>query len=386
MPDSVYISGVSCISPCGLTAPDLLNALQGESNFTNTAPLGKFGHAVRYGGLFDFSEPLASFVKPLKRRKLSRLSRMAVTASGLALQHAGVETVDPQCGVVLGTAFGSTSQSELFYRDMLDAGFVKANPGLFPETVPNSPAGQVSITFGLHGPNTTICQQSLSSELALMTAFDLLRDGKLHQVLVIGIEEMSQGLLFGLGACGSLQKTVTENLLGKQMVVGEAVVGLLLESSSYIEKRNGKPLAKLMSVSSSGTARWPAAYTNIKNSVERVVSLCDSPDIDCVIPSASFIKDVDMEHLQSLTGVLPKDIPMLLPEYHTGALFGAGLLKQALGVVLLNQDQFQARKLGSFQAIQNDFYPDTFSRISNVYTSVVSAGGGCAGTIMQRVS
>lgn len=389
MADSVYVSGVSCLSCCGTTTLDLLNAMQGLPQWHALAQLGRTGQDVKYGELGDFGLLLGRFVKPLQRRKLSRLSRMAVTAAGLALADAGLPKAAPSCGVVLGTGFGSTSQSELFYQDMLGSGFIKANPGLFPETVPNSPAGQVSLIFGMRGPNTTICQQSLSSELALMTAFDLIRDGKLQQVMVLGVEEMSSGLLSGLWGCGCLKKSQSlESVpLGKRLIPGEATVGMLLESARFSKMRQATPLAELVAVHSAGSARWPAAYTDMPGSIQRVLSLSAPKNVDCLIPSASFIREVDDSHIQGLAGHFSGATPLLMPEYHTGALFGAGLAKQALAVTLLNQEHFWGRKLGSaMPPLYESLYPDTFASISSVYTSSLSAGGGCAGTLLQRVS
>jgi hypothetical protein len=96
---------------------------------------------------------------------------------------------------------------------------------------------------------------------------------------------------------------------------------------------------------------------------------------------------VDAAHFDCLAALLDCDLPMLIPEYHTGALFGAGLLKQALAVELVQQDEFTARKLGA--GIEMDYknlYTEAFGGVSSVYTSVISAGGGCAGTVIQRVS
>lgn len=388
MGNEVYISGMGCLTPC--LSADISSGLLVRPEFSGSVCPGRSEQVVHFGELPDFSDLLAGFVKPLKRRKMSRLSRMAVTASGLALQNIGLEHVSSDCGVVLGTAFGSTSQSELFYLDMLEHGFVKANPGLFPETVPNSPAGQVSITFGLHGPNTTICQQSLSSELALMTALDFIRDGKLDQVVVIGIEEMSEGLLSGLWSCGGLQNGSLSGgdiPLGRKMVAGEGAIALVLESSVSLQKRQGLPLARLVSVGSAGAARWPAAYHDVDRAVAQATGLAGLKNIDCVISSASFIKKVDQNHLESLAALLSHDLPMLMPEYHTGALFGAGLLKQALAVELLQRERFAARRLGSgIVTLYDKLYTESFSGVSSIYTSAVSAGGGCAGTLIQRIN
>ena len=355
------------------------------------ATVGKSGDAFRFFELADFSPALNYFVPPLKRRKMSRLSRMAVTTAGLALRHAGLEGQQTDCGVILGTGFGSTSQSEIFYQNMSEQGFVKANPGLFPETVPNSPAGQVSITFGLQGANTTICQQSLSSELALMTAFDLISDNKLDRVLVIGIEEMSAGLLSGLFASGVLQKIQQENLttipMGAKMLVGEGAVAFILESADSVARRNADPLARISMVHSAGAARWPAAYTDIATSVQQVTSVCDISGVDCVIPSASFINEVDSRHFHELSSLFPTGTAMVVPEYHTGALFGAGLLKQAIATYLLNQAEYNGRPLGAIlDKGYANLYPQSCPPVTSVYTSAITAGGGCAGTVLHRAN
>lgn len=389
MADPVYISGLSCLSPYGLSISKLFASLMEFPEFSDATLVGVPPHELRYFGLADLGPALAHFVPPLKRRKMSRLSRMAVTTAGLALRHAGLEGDLSRCGVVLGTGFASTSQSELFYQNMCVSGFVKANPGLFPETVPNSPAGQVSIRFGLQGPNTTICQQSLSSELALMTGFDLIRDGKLDQVVVIGLEEMSDALLSGLWGCGVLQKTppsLATIPVGKKMIVGEAAVAFVLESAGGVARRGAEPLAQLMNVHTAGGARYPAAYTDIEGSLKRVASLCDAEDVDCLIPSASFIRDVDHRHFHGLSSFLRADAAMLIPEYHTGALFGAGLLKQAIAVYLLNQAEFNGRPVGAIlDPSYANLYPQSFSAVSSVYTSALTAGGGCGGVLLKRV-
>ncbi len=390
MKNDVYITGTGCLSPCGLSAKALLASLSRSALFAGDAVLGKGQHHVAYGQCLDFSEQLAEFVAPLKRRKMSRLSRMAVTVAGLALSEAGLLNGCTKGGVILGTGFGSTSQSELFYQDMLGHAFIKANPGLFPETVPNSPAGQISITYGLHGPNTTLCQQSLSSELALMTACDLVRDGKLDQVVVVGLEEMSSGLLSGLWGCGVLQKkpqALDALSLQRQMIVGEGAFGLVLESRKAVEKRGVQPLAALGAVQSSGAARWPAAYVDIEESVAAVAGSFDLSSVDCLISSASFIKEVDALHRQSLAAIFPHDLPILMPEYHTGSLFGAGLIKHILAVALLQQDDFVASRLGEDVAIHFDMlYPHLYKDLNTIYTSALTAGGGCAGTIISRVN
>jgi 3-oxoacyl-(acyl-carrier-protein) synthase len=71
----------------------------------------------------------------LKYRRMSRVSRLAVAASIEAKKDAAL-TVSPQSapsiGVVLGTGYGSTAQTDEFFVGMLKEGPEGANLASFP--------------------------------------------------------------------------------------------------------------------------------------------------------------------------------------------------------------------------------------------------------------
>ncbi len=78
---------------------------------------------------------------------------------------------------------------------------------------------------------------------------------------------------------------------------------------------------------------------------------------------------------------------MLIPEYHTGALLGGGLLKQALAVIILGGEQFWARKAGETTNFSYDrLYEEPVSGAATVYTSAVTPGGGCCGVLLNKVN
>ncbi len=394
MAPEIFISGMACLSGYGLQAEDLVAGLGRGTALTEVRPLGS-GAAVACGQIPEFKEALGCYAKPLIRRKMSRLSKLAVTAAGNALHDSGLLDLDNrECGVILGTAFGSTAQSELFFSDLLSKGALKANPGYFPETVPNAPAGQVSIVFGLQGPNTTVCQQSLSSEYALSLAFDLLESGMARRLVVVGVEEMSPSLLSGLQACGQLQKwstTCAEQVsLGRRIRVGEASVALVLESKESLRDRQGQALARLHSVTTAGAACWPAVYHEVGPAVATMLAgFTDSQrtKIDAVIAGTSCHRQADGSHLQALATMLDPGLAAVLPEYGTGHVMGAGLLRTALATALVAGSQLPCRALSDRlpdQLPYADLYSGLTSPSDYVLVTTVSPGGGAAGVLVGR--
>lgn len=388
----VYITGMACLSGYGLTLDDLCHNLGEYPTCGQVVPAAGRAEAVACALLPDFKESLAPYAKPMLRRKMSRLSKMAVTAVGDALAAAGLSGQDnSRCGVVLGTAFGSTAQSALFYGDFLDKGAMKVNPGYFPETVPNAPAGQISIIFGLQGPNTTVCQQALSSEHALALAHDLLVTGMAHRLVVVGVEEMSPALLAGLQACGQLQRWTAaaghEISLERRLRVGEAAVALVLESRQGLEKRRGTGLARLHGVVTAGAATWPAIYHEVGSSVSAVLGRLGSAAcrrVEAIVAGASFVGRVDRQHVAALAEHLGDQLPVILPEYGTGMLMGAGLLRTALAVHLVGGGELACRALNRplpERFLYSDLYDRQVGRLDHALATTVTPGGG-AGAVL----
>mgnify|MGYP005838719343 CR=1 FL=1 len=388
----VYITGMACLSGYGLTLDALCHKLADYPACAEVVPAARRAEAVACALVPDFKESLAPYAKPMLRRKMSRLSKMAVTAVGDALAAAALSGQDnSRCGVVLGTAFGSTAQSALFYGDFLDKGAMKVNPGYFPETVPNAPAGQISIIFGLQGPNTTVCQQALSSEHALALAHDLLVTGMAHRLVVVGVEEMSPALLAGLQACGQLQKWSAaagqEIRLERRLRVGEASVALVLESLESLESRRGKALARLHGVVTAGAAAWPAVYHEVGSAVSGALRGLGSEAcrrVQAVVAGSSFVGRADRQHVAALADHLGGQLPTILPEYGTGTLMGAGLLRTALAVRLVNGGQLACRALDRYlpeRFLYSDLYDHQVGRLDYALASTVTPGGG-AGAVL----
>ena len=179
------------------------------------------------------------FMSPRFYRRLSRLSRLAVAASIEAIEDSGLEISDQnrhRIGVVFGTAFGSTNQTDAFFVSLLDHGPQAAEPILFPDTVPNAPTSHVAMYHRLHGPNSTFCQNHLSGECALAYGLSLLEQDQADVVVVGGVDELSSILFHSLDSVRALKHIHRQKPLqtshfptGKGFIPGEGATCIVLE-------------------------------------------------------------------------------------------------------------------------------------------------------------
>ncbi len=146
------------------------------------------------------SRPLAPFrhrrlPRPLRRRdpQLVRLpatsshaTRRSSTASrsspsspaSMPCSDSGIDFSkdDPcRCGVILGSGIGGLAKLEIQHERLLDKGPDKVSAFTIPKLIGNAASGQVSIQYGLRGPNECIVTACASATNAIGEAFRAIR-------------------------------------------------------------------------------------------------------------------------------------------------------------------------------------------------------------------
>ncbi|MFQ6094241.1 MAG: beta-ketoacyl-[acyl-carrier-protein] synthase family protein, partial [bacterium] len=255
MNDRVVITGIGVLSPIGMGKEAFWQGLERS-------------HAIKPITLFDTSDlkctqaaEITDFnVKDhLSQRGLKYLSRsaqLACAATALALEDAALDlsAVDPpEVGVVIGTAFGNVNSMIAFDKEAWLEGPRFVNPMTFPNTVVNSPAGYISVLFGLTGLNATISTGRSSSLEALKYAAECLKRGEARVVLAGGCEELSEFVHLGFLKAGQLsgskgdgiEKPAPLDRRRNGFVLGEGAVILSLERSDHAQSRGAHILAEI---------------------------------------------------------------------------------------------------------------------------------------------
>jgi len=150
------------------------------------------------GEITDFNPQEYMGTKGL--RSLDRSTKLLVSAAKQAIVDSRFTiTEENTCdiGVSVGTTLGSVKSIGDFHEVTLREGPRYTNPALFPNTVINSPASQVSIWHNIKGFNTTISTGFTASLDAIKYAYDFIQFGRAKLVYAGGVEELCEQTFMG---------------------------------------------------------------------------------------------------------------------------------------------------------------------------------------------
>lgn len=131
---------------------------------------------------------IKEFMHPKESRRLSRIIKNGILAGMNALKDAGLEKPE---AIVTGTGLGCLSDTVKFMNSLLKFNEENLNPAPFIYSTHNTVGGQLSILTGSKGYNSTFVHRGLSFESALKDAMLLFEDDDVSNVLVGGIDELT---------------------------------------------------------------------------------------------------------------------------------------------------------------------------------------------------
>jgi 3-oxoacyl-[acyl-carrier-protein] synthase II len=200
----VVITGVGTINPL---APDVENFWQkicaGESGIRLVKSFDTTEYKVKFGGeIQDFEA--GKYIDPQEARRLDRFAAFALAAAEIAVRDSGIDfsKEDPfTCGVVTGSGIGGLHEIEEQHTRLLQKGPRGISVFMIPKLMVNAASGQISIRFGLRGPNSAVATACASSSNAIGDAFKIIQRGG-ADVMVSG---GSEAALTPMGMSGFIQ-------------------------------------------------------------------------------------------------------------------------------------------------------------------------------------
>jgi len=203
----VLITGVGILASNG----------KGKEEFWNSLKEGKVGYKpITLFDTTDFNVNIAGEVSDFNPkeymgmkglRNLDRSTKLLVSTAKLAIEDSRFTITEENTndvGVSVGTTLGSIKSISDFDEVTLKEGPRYTNPALFPNTVINSPASQVSIWHNIKGFNTTISTGFTASLDAMSYACDFLLMDRAKVIYAGSVEEMCMQTFFGFHALGFL--------------------------------------------------------------------------------------------------------------------------------------------------------------------------------------
>lgn len=127
------------------------------------------------------------FINPVKLRRMPRILKMGLGAASICTCH----STQPDA-IIVGTGLGCLADLEKFQASVKNDGEQLLSPTPFVNSSHNMISSQIAIALGCHGYNMTHFHASLSFENALLDALMLLEAGDAENVLVGGIDEITE--------------------------------------------------------------------------------------------------------------------------------------------------------------------------------------------------
>ncbi len=208
----VVVTGLGILSPVGNSVTAAWdNILAGNSGIGPITHFDATDFPVRFGGeVRDFDA--ADYIKGKEARRMGAFIHYGIAAASQAIADAGVEITDEnaaRAGVAIGSGIGGLRGIEIAYQAYLDGGPRKISPFFVPGNIINMIAGNLSIMYGMKGPNIAIVTACTSATHNIGVAARTIAYGD-ADIMVAGGAEMTT-CPTGIGGFAAARALSTRN-------------------------------------------------------------------------------------------------------------------------------------------------------------------------------
>ena len=357
----IVITGIGVIASTGVGKSEFFNSLkEGRSGMKEVTLFDTDTTRSKMAGEISNFDP-KSILGPKGIRNLDRTTLLAMSASKLALDDAGIasplsEEETDYFGVSLGSTLGSVWSISEFDKVSLREGPRAVNPALFPNTVINSPASHISIKFNIQGFNSTISTGFCSSLDAIYYAINQIELYEYHTVLTGGVEELCEQTYKGFHKIGHLAgsrkgKDEINCPFDKRrngIMFGEGAAIFVIEDYEHAKKRNAHIHGEILGYGTSFDPKSHNIYHPKAEGATRSIqyALDDAglkPDnIDYIVASANSTLDCDAMETTAIKNVFGKkayETPITSIKSMVGESFSAsGAMNLASGIFTLEEN------------------------------------------------
>ena len=346
--DRVVVTGLGCACASGNGIEELRDRL--STGCSGVVIEGPDRGAWKLG-----PEPVqfGQGVSKMALRRLDGTMRMALHAARQAVTQAGLDSIETRhrLGLVVGTGFAGCGTALEYMRTDWRDGPSLADPSLFPNTVPNGPAGQLSILLKLRGPLTNFFDAGVAGENAVAFARSEILAGNADVMVVCGVDERSEPVVAlesvyaraaGETDPAGLLRPFDRNRSGAPF--GEAAGVLVLESEAHARDRGAAALAEIGPVFRRAEATPPGTWSGNPSMLGAVAggalerSGWRARELGFISAAACGSRHFDrMEAvvLQDLLSGLGREVPVAALMGYCGELSSSAVLRAVMGVQCL---------------------------------------------------
>ncbi|MGD9645899.1 MAG: beta-ketoacyl-ACP synthase II [Pirellulales bacterium] len=208
----VVVTGLGAVTSLSCKVTDLWQRiLAGESGVHGLQTFDATDFKVNFGGeISDWSTD--GYLPPKEAKRIDRFTQFAMVAAADAVADSGINFDDCdrfRVGVILGSGIGGLHEIETQHARLLEKGPDKVSAFTIPKLMVNAACGQVSIAYGLRGPNAAVATACASATNAIGDAFKLIQHGEADCMVTGGTEAALTPM--GISGFASMRALSTRN-------------------------------------------------------------------------------------------------------------------------------------------------------------------------------
>ncbi len=262
----VVITGLGMVTPLGKEVCAVWdNILAGRSGIHRLSVIDPAPFKVQVAGDIPDFDP-GNYVDPKDHKRLDRFTLFAMYAGGKAIEDSGLDFSKEdafRCGVILGSGIGGLSEIEIQVERLLSKGPDRVSPLTIPKLMLNAAGGNLSIRYGLRGPNYTVATACASATNAMGDAMKTIQYDDADVVVTGGTEAAITAM--GLSAFQNMKALSDRNdephLASRPFdanrdgfVLSEGAGILIFEELEHARARGAKIYAEVLGYGASGDA------------------------------------------------------------------------------------------------------------------------------------
>ena len=262
----VVISGLGVVTSLSCRVDDLWSrVLAGESGIHPIRLFDVSDFKVTIGGdIYDWNP--SDYIDPKELKRLDRFTQFAIVAATDAVADSGIDfsSLDSfRSGVILGSGIGGLSTIEEQMSRLMTKGPNRVSPLTIPKLMLNAAGGNISIKYGIRGPNYTVATACASATNALGDALKCIQYGDADVMITGGAEAAMTRM--GLSAFQNMKALSTRVDSPEQasrpfendrdgFVFSEGAGIVIFEELEHAKARGAKIYAEVLGYGTSGDA------------------------------------------------------------------------------------------------------------------------------------
>lgn len=356
----VVVTGLGLLTPLGNDVNTSWEAIKnGKSGISDLDHFNVSGFSTRFGGAiknFDSDE----FMATKEARRLDDFIQYGIAAGVEAFEDAGLDVSSinkERAGVAIGSGIGGIKTIEETSLQIYESGPRKVSPFFVPGSIINMISGNLSIRFGLRGPNIAVVTACTTGTHNIGLASNMITNNQ-ADIMLVGGAEMSTSPV-GLGGFCAARALSTRNDDPEKasrpwdkdrdgFVLSDGAGIMVLEEMEHAKNRGANIYAEVSGFGMSGDAHHitspaPGGYGAVLCMRNALLSAGMSPqDVDYINAHGTSTQAGDIAETEAIKTVFSnhaKELAISSSKSMIGHLLGASGAAEAIISVLTLKDQ-----------------------------------------------